>query len=89
MLPLNGISIFVAYCSLLYALTTNQLKWTGFPCRIAYDPCTWDVARVFGKRIRHKLQASGFLCLLKVEQHPASMDHAILHRKPFGTCFIK
>ena len=37
------------------------------------DPCTWDVAR-FSESVKFP----------KISQHPACMDHAILHGKPFS-----
>ena len=38
----------------------------------------------FGKRKKHSPTACFFLRFSKVSQHPACMDDAILHRKPFG-----
>ena len=38
---------------------------------------------------RHESQASVFLRLSEVQQHPKWMDHAILHGKPIGNCLIK
>ena len=38
----------------------------------------------FGKRKKHSPAARVFLRFPKVSQHPACMDDAILHGKPFG-----
>ena len=48
------------------------------------DPCTWDVAQLLESVKIHSPAARVFLCFPKVLRHPSCMDHAILHRKPFG-----
>ena len=53
------------------------------------DPCTLDVARISESVNIHEPKASAFLRFPKIEQHPKCKDHAILHGKPFGNCFIK
>ena len=52
------------------------------------DPCTWDIAR-FSECVKIDSPAARvFLRLPKISQHPACMDHAILHGKPFSNHLI-
>jgi hypothetical protein len=61
----------------------------GFPCRIAWSKHE-GCRETFTESVKIlEPQASVFLRFPKVEQHPKCMDHAILHGKPFGNCFIK
>jgi hypothetical protein len=53
------------------------------------DPCTRVVARLSESVKILEPQASVFLRVTKVEQHPKCVDHAFLLGKPFGNCFIK
>ena len=52
------------------------------------DPCTWDVARFSDSVKIHSPAARVFLCLPKISQHPACMDHAILNGKLFSNPLI-
>ena len=48
------------------------------------DPCTWDVARL-SESVKIHLPAARVLSRFpKISQHPACMDRAILHGKPFS-----
>ena len=52
------------------------------------DPCTWDFARL-SESVKITLACgSCFLRFPKFSQHPACMDHAILHGKPFSNPLI-
>ena len=48
------------------------------------DPCTWDVAQLSESVKMHSPAARVFFRFQKISQHPACMDHAILHGKPFS-----
>ena len=52
------------------------------------DPCTWYVARLSESVKIHSPAARVFLRFPKFSQHPACMDHAILHGKPFSNPLI-
>ena len=52
------------------------------------DPCTWDIARLSESVKIHSPAARVFLRFLKISQHPACMDHAILHGKPFSNLLL-
>ena len=48
------------------------------------DPRTWDVAWLSESVKIHSPAPRVFLRFPKLSQHPACMDHAILHGKPFS-----
>ena len=48
----------------------------------------WDVPRLSESVKKHSPAAHDFLGFPKVSQHPARIDDAILHRKPFGIPLI-
>jgi hypothetical protein len=53
------------------------------------DPCTWDVSRLSESVKKLEPPGESFLRFPQVEKNPKCIDHAILHGKPFGNCFIK
>lgn len=49
---------------------------------------TWDIARLSRSVKIRSPAARAFLCLSKIMQHPARIDHAILRRKLFCNSLV-